>query len=305
VTAPQHLEIAGPATLDNLETTISALSPLLHSTAQEPFVIDLQQMTFVGPTCIALLVAAASRPEVALVERVIPPADPNVRAYLERMDVFNLIPCAHMTEGPRRIPRGFRECRQFATLDDCVETSRELVEAIVERCALSTESKQALLSCIAELAENVHFHAEAPTGGFAAVQSRPKRDLLEVGLVDLGRGIRASLITNPEHAAIETDADAIRQAFELGITATPDRNTGQGLFAAARLLEHNGGQVLVRSGDGVVYDGSKAQATTGESLPGTLVALRINTNRPLDYGRVAHLIGNLKGPDDDLDDLFD
>jgi anti-sigma regulatory factor (Ser/Thr protein kinase) len=225
---------------------------------------------------------------------------------MERMDVFELIPAAtDAWRGGRRTPEGFRECRRFVTQSDCVETSNELASAVAESCAMTATSLRALKSCIAELAENVVFHAEAADGGYAAAQTWRRRERLEVGIVDLGRGIRRSLIENPRYANLDNDVDAINTAMQLGVTATPERNTGQGLFSTARLLEFNGGHVLVRSGCGCVYDGSRQENGEASFFPGTLVALTINTSRPLDDGAVARLIGDLKGGDEDLDDLFD
>lgn len=290
---------------ESLEGMLRDLEPLL-SDAPAPVVLDLSAVTFVGPTCLAVLVAACRGAGPGVIGRVIYPENADTRAYLERMDVFDLIPCkTEAATGGRRTPEGFRECRRFVSQDDCVETSRELVGAIAERCELGDTSRRALASCIAEIAENVYFHAESTEGGFAAAQSWPKKSLIEVAIVDLGRGVRRSLMENPAYADIEDDEDAIRRAMQLGVTATPQRNTGQGLFSAARLLEGNGGRVLVRSGSAYVYDGARKESGISHPFPGTLVAMTIRTDRPLDDGAVAQLIGSLKGGDEDPDDLFD
>lgn len=218
-----------------------------------------------------------------------------------------MIPCETPPERiRRREPLGFRECQRFATLRDCEVHAPEMVKAIAERCQMDRASRQALEICVEELAENVVFHAGGGAAGFAAVQSWPARSEVEVGIVDLGRGIRASLADNPAYRHLATDAEAIREAMRLGVTATPERNSGQGLFFAARLLEQNGGRVLIRSGSGRVYDGSLARADEAlVRFPGTAVALTINTDRPLDAGAVSRLIGSLKSQDGDLDELFE
>lgn len=181
-----------------------------------------------------------------------------------------------------------------------------MVEAIAERCRMDAASRQALEICVEELAENVVFHAGPGAAGFGAVQSWPARSQMEVGIVDLGRGIRASLVENPAYRHLSTDVEAIREAMRLGVTATPERNTGQGLFFAARLLAQNGGRVWVRSGSGRVYDGNATRSETAiVPFPGTAVALTINTDRPLDAGAVSRLIGSLKSEAGEFDDLFD
>lgn len=293
----------GDFNLDRFDDLLAELGPILGPRPAARVILDLRELTFIGPTCISLLLAACCSAPPGVITRVRPPSG-NVRYYLERMDFFEMIPC----ETPRaavgrRAPRGFRECMRFATLEDCEAGAPQVVEAIAERCDMDKSSRQALEICLEELAENCVFHAGEGQDGFATVQSWPKRALLEIGIVDLGRGIRASLVENPEHGDLATDLDAIRAATQLGVTATPERNSGQGLFFAGRLLAQNGGEVLIRSGSAQVYDGSRNEAgEVAVVLPGTAVALTINTDRPLDAAAVARLIGE---EIDDTDELFD
>ncbi len=83
------------------------------------------------------------------------------------------------------------------------------------------------------------------------------------------------------------------------VTATPERNSGIGLFITRLLLRDNGGLLVVRSGAGEVYSGSQEGAReTPIYFPGTLVALRARTDRPLDIRAV---YGRLEADDDDSD----
>jgi anti-sigma regulatory factor (Ser/Thr protein kinase) len=299
------VKLPSRANLGDLDDLLEALRPL-HRGTDGAIVLDLEDLSFVGPTCLAVVVASCCRASPGQIAEVRLPRNQGVRRYLERMDTFELIPCeVPSAGGGRRTADGFRECRRFDSLDECVDASRQLVGAISESCELDHRSRQSLMTCIAELAENVHFHADSQDGGYAVAQTWPKLRRLEVGIVDMGRGIRRSLTENARHASLRSDEDAIRSAFELGVTATPERNTGQGLFSTARLLERNGGHVLVRSGSGLVVDGSVRRSETASDFPGTLVSLTIDTGNPLDGGAVARLIGELKGGEEDDDDLFD
>jgi hypothetical protein len=293
--------------LDRFEHLAAALTPVTGEGAGRAFVLDLDGLARIGPTCLALLTAVCcSQPEDTPIDCV-PPSDWDVRNYLERMDFFETIPC-DVPRRPvrRRSTQGFRECQQFSSLDDCTACAPLLVGAIAESCAMDKESRQALEICLEELAENVVFHAGGSVSGFAAAQTFPARNRIEVGIVDLGRGIRASLVENAVHEHLAGDSEAIEAATRLGVTATPQRNSGQGLFFTARLLQRNGGEMMIRSGTGRVYDGSRsASEDLSISLPGTAVALTIDTRNPLDAGAVSRLIGELKGDDEDPDDLFD
>lgn len=297
---------SGSLALDRLDVLIDDLRPLLSADGSARVVLDLTGVTFVGPTAISLLVAASCAAPPGTIAEVRPPTGA-AGFYMERMEVFSLIPCASpVRSGGRRTPHGFRECQAFASLDDCERRAPELVRAVTESCQLDDRSRQALEMCVEELTENIVFHADAPSGGFATVQTWPRRSLVEVGIVDLGRGVHASLVQNPEHAGVTSDLDALRSALRLGVTATPERNSGQGLYTAARLLEHNGGTVFVRSGSAWLYDGARNESGVSPiDLPGTAVALTIDTRNTLDYGRVARLIEELRGDADGSDDLFD
>ena len=71
------------------------------------------------------------------------------------------------------------------------------------------------------------------------------------------------------------------------VTSTPDRNSGIGLFVTRLLLASNGGTLAVRSGRGAVYTGLRDRFVLRDvSFPGTMVALRARTDRPLNINEV-------------------
>jgi hypothetical protein len=70
------------------------------------------------------------------------------------------------------------------------------------------------------------------------------------------------------------------------------------LFITKLLLHENKGSLLVRSGNGRVVGGvGECAETTPVSLPGTIVAMRARTDRPLDLGKIYRRLPN--GNDDD------
>jgi hypothetical protein len=82
------------------------------------------------------------------------------------------------------------------------------------------------------------------------------------------------------------DLAAIRLALVPTVTATPDRNSGYGLAFTQFLLGLNGGRLLVRSGYGHVQRGARTVDKIEEQyLPGTVVGLRIRTDRSFDFVR--------------------
>jgi anti-sigma regulatory factor (Ser/Thr protein kinase) len=219
---------------------------------------------------------------------LVPPRSPQVKNYLMRMNLIRNLAGGEDLPEPitRHQTHGFRPCSVFSDLDDYWQVAKALTDALSESCDTDEVAKAAVRVCLEEVAENVVHHAEADYG-YGAAQGWRKTGQFEIGIVDLGRGVRGSLTQNPDYADIEDDALAISTALDARVTATPERNSGIGLYITRMLLAANGGSLLVRSGNGAVYSGSSYEVRTEqESFPGTLVALRARTDRPLNISAV-------------------
>jgi anti-sigma regulatory factor (Ser/Thr protein kinase) len=224
--------------------------------------------------------------------------------YLMRMDFLRHLTGDSALPEPfeRRDAVGFRPCRQFQTVDDYPTVARELTDALVERCITERVARNSIRIAMDEVTENVVHHAESQIGGFAAAQGWPHRGAFEIGIVDLGIGIRGSLTKNPAYADLDDDVAAIQTALRPRVSSTPERNAGIGLFVTRLLLASNGGTLAVRSGVGAVYTGVRERTFVREvDFPGTMVALRARTDRPLDINEVYR---QLK-PNDDTSDNDD
>jgi anti-sigma regulatory factor (Ser/Thr protein kinase) len=287
------VELRGSYDLDRLERAIQDALPLLEVNEPVRVRLDLGGVVFLGPTTIALLEAAIRRIEEAghLLPggSIVLPRNRLTERYLHRMDFFRgLATVGDLAEDfERRNPVGFRPCQQFQTELQFPGVSKSLTDALAERCNVGRMAKAAILICLNELTENVIHHAYTDLGGFAACQATLKKKRFEVGIVDLGVGIRQSLAKNPKYADIDSDVTAIETALQPRVTATPDRNSGIGLSITKLLLRDNGGQLIVRSGAGLVVGGAEERAETRPlQLPGTIVAMRARTDQPLDIGKI-------------------
>ena len=145
---------------------------------------------------------------------------------------------------------------------------------------------EALTYMLRELIRNVIEHARTQTLWLAGM-SWPKRDLVQVAVLDEGIGVRASL---GQHAQFRypTDADAIRAAMAPGVTRNlgrePSRaaierhaegghdrpitffqNSGYGLYAISTLCREAGGQFMLASGSGAIacFPSADVPASTG------------------------------------------
>jgi anti-sigma regulatory factor (Ser/Thr protein kinase) len=268
------------------------LEPLIHLEEPHLVALDMGALVNVCPTSLALLTAVAVQlTQKRLLEpgsMVLPPRSPLTRNYLMRMDLLKHLTGEDVPEPfARRDAVGFRPCQQFQTADDYPAVAGSLTKALAERCQTDRVARNSVRIALDEIAENVVHHAESPIGGFAAAQGWPRRGVFEIGIVDMGIGIQASLTKNPDHADVTDDLDAIRTALEPHVTSTPDRNSGIGLFVTRLLLASNGGTLAVRSGRGAVYTGLRDRFVLRDvSFPGTMVALRARTDRPLNINEV-------------------
>jgi hypothetical protein len=281
-----------------LERLIRLLHPILVLQAPAVIEVDLSRLVSLGPSALALLVAALRRVQdddlLADGSILLPPRSPQVRNYLMRMNLIRSLVGGEELPEPitRHQARGFRPCSMFSDANDYWKVAEALTEALTESCSTDDMARSAVRVCLEEVTENVIYHAEAQHG-FGAAQGWRKTSQFEIGIVDLGRGVRASLTQNPDYADIADDASAISTALGARVTATPHRNSGIGLYITKMLLAANGGSLLVRSGSGAVYSGSTTEMRTEpESMPGTLVALRARTDRPLDINAIYQQLEN-------------
>lgn len=236
-----------------LERLIRLLRPLFELDSEAVIEVDLSRLVSVGPSALALLIAALRRLEDADLladgSALLPPRSPQVRNYLMRMNLIRSLVSGMDLREPikRRNPHGFRPCQMFSDDGDYWQVSKTLADALAESCRTDDVAHAAVLVCLSEVSENVIHHANA-IRGFGAAQGWRKNSEFEIGIVDLGRGIRASLTANPAYADIADDASAISTALGPRVTSTPERNSGIGLYITRRLLAANGGSLLVRSG---------------------------------------------------------
>jgi len=255
-----------------------------------------------GPAALALTAAAlhkvfdgnSSLPGSSIVA----PRAIGMHRYLHRMDFLSLVLDApnltDPTEAERHATRGFRECQRFREDEECRQVARSLVDSARERVLIDETAGQSLYTCLTELAENVYFHADAPLGGYAAAQALSHSAEVEIAIVDLGVGIHASLSKNPVYTdEASDDLTAINLALIPTVTATPGRNSGYGLTFTQLLLALNGGRLMVRSGHGHVQRGANmVDKVEQEYLPGTLVGMRLRTDRPFDYSKAWQALGD-------------
>ena len=156
-----------------------------------------------------------------------------------------------------------------------------------------------------EVADNVLNHAGGAPGWIQVAQ-QPKKGLIEIAVVDCGRGILSSL--REGHPELTTDIKALEKAVEKGVTRDTNIGQGNGLAGTLRIAIAAGGYANIYSGKGLLrylhdltprslnYYGipkrsddlaANLKTETVPFIQGTVVCLTLPTNRELD---VAHAL---------------
>jgi hypothetical protein len=248
---------------------------------------DLRTLTFVTPFDLVGLAVLIGAAPARLPLAIAPPTDPNVCAYLQRMDLFarlgtriSVVP-GLPEEGPREANRALIELHRLEHPDEIDDLSREFWPRL--RSRLPQELCTNLFQILGELVDNAATHGASPVGTYIAAQyysgaTSGMPEGMWIGVADAGIGIRRHLAGNPRYREVPSDVAAIRLAVQKWVTGTPDRR-GWGLV---QVLEAAGesapGMVVIRSGtgEGRFYVGPSGTRTAryralAHSVPGTWV----------------------------------
>ncbi|MEI6649819.1 MAG: ATP-binding protein [Candidatus Moraniibacteriota bacterium] len=169
--------------------------------------------------------------------------------YLERMGLFEFIGIdsgmhieRHESAG-RFIP--------LTRIDNQDQLSR-FVTDMVPLLHLDPNRAASIKYVVSELVRNVLEHADSPVGAIVSAQYYKKTNMIRLGIVDTGIGIRRSI--EHSHRTV-SDLDAIRLALTPGITGTTAReggteqNAGAGLFFIKSIASMNDNFFMLYSGN--------------------------------------------------------
>jgi anti-sigma regulatory factor (Ser/Thr protein kinase) len=160
-----------------------------------------------------------------------------------------------------------------------------LVTEMIDHLASTTPFEAGVIDAIAwslnEIADNVLLHAGPDTTGWVQMVDQPKKSLIELVIVDSGRGITSSL--RQAFPDLEDDREALMKAVEKGVTRDPNVGQGNGLAGTVRIANAAGGWANLHSGRGQLR--LMPDKTYCEMAPfhqGTLVEVTLPTDKPID-----------------------
>jgi hypothetical protein len=250
--------------------TVDQLIAELDAAGSEKVLFDARHLRWVDPVGILGLLSAGhvaagrsgARPGLQL------PDSGDVPSYLARMGFAEA--ARKMFDGSWTLPsRGGKssdvlleitEVTKNQDVHEVVERVQERAGTILSRTLHYPASAVLQFSVIlSEVCQNILEHAEAP--GWVCAQTylwkkRLGRQVLVIGVGDVGRGFRGSLAA--EHAGRFadrwSDATALEAAFIHGLTRFPDQGRGQGIQQIRKQVRRWDGVIAIRSGTARIAD---------------------------------------------------
>lgn len=175
------------------------------------------------------------------------------------------------------------------------DTSRKLAEVLSRG---DNRMKETMTFCLREMIRNIPEHSFSINGWYCS-QYWPTEDLVELALLDDGRGILESINSNYTYATQRlSNCEAIIKAIEPGVSRTYDesgneeiflntgskwKNSGFGLYVVSRICAKTGGNFILASGDSAVLvkcdNNNQINVTTYDtSISGTAIRIRLRVS---------------------------
>jgi hypothetical protein len=284
----------------HLPTAIAASRALHALEPGDAYVIDFGELRFVQPFGMLLFAAQLRRFVAAHPTATIEYRHYEAHGYPAHMGFFQACGIEfgkQMGEAPgsaHYIPitrLGIAELEADAA--ENYEDARETIERRSGQLAtvLTREEQgplhETLTYALREIFRNVLEHSQADAIFYAA-QHWPERKLVELAILDEGKGMAASLGRNP-HIRIESDQEALRLAILPGISGVAFKgarkkrndawaNSGYGLFMTSQLCQR-GGSFVIGSGDALLKIEQDSYEDHELAFPGTLIRLRFKTDQ--------------------------
>lgn len=246
--------------------------------------IDFDYERFVNPIVLGVIASFVERLRLKFEVNVnCTNMHPDNRDYVARMNFFRDVGYPYLELFQRHDDTG-----RFIPITRLTEESQSGIPSkVIQMLERHWEGiDRSILACldwtIAEVTDNVINHSKSKIDGFVIGQSYPKKNRISFAVIDCGIGIGNRLRERDIYSDL-SDEDALRYAVDEDVTVNPLTNGGVGLYRTRRIVEQNGGRLIITSGSGrLVADGKGKAVTKVPKWPGTIVHLEINTDRVID-----------------------
>jgi len=207
--------------------------------------------------------------------------DDSTLRYLARMDLFRLVEFRYRENFERHVEGGrFIPLHKVENPKDCVKVINRIGDLVLHHFDNARDFFPAMEWAVNEVMDNIAIHSQTPVPGVACAQFFPEKGRVEIGICDMGRGIKASL---SERYELWSHGDAITKALERGVTRNPEVGQGNGLAGTLEIAKVNEGTFHIWSGDACfkMSQGKEPKFTIIPEIPGTGVFLSLDTTKPV------------------------
>lgn len=261
----------------------------------ERLVIDLTEVTFAWPAPLVTLAALLSATlPIGLSVRLIVPIHEACRRYLAASGFIALLHQQGRIELDGVGDLAGYGPSQLVTVLPIVHLTAEtdltpLAHQVAERLDVVLGSgsstwdikRQAIVSTVRELCANIFHHSGGRSGYIAAQRYYVKttgEPFVEIGIADLGDGIRQSLATRYAELGRESDARTLMRMLTENLTRVDEPHRGNGYWILQNATKDLKGSFELRSGSGSVSRakdrGNLVARDEAVHLPGTHLRAR-------------------------------
>jgi len=227
--------------------------------------------------------------------------DDETLRYLARMDLFRVLEIPYRENFERHAEGGrFIPLHKVANTKECWKVISQIGDLVLHHFDNAREFFPAMEWAVNEVMDNIAIHSETPVPGVVCAQFFPEKGRVEIGICDMGRGIKASL---SERYELWSHGDAITKALERGVTRNPEVGQGNGLAGTLEIARANEGTFQIWSGDACfkMSRGKEPQFTIIPETLGTGIYLNLDTTKPVNL-RTDTFIG--AGPSGDNESTY-
>ena len=160
---------------------------------------------------------------------------------------------------------------------------QRVIETLTRHINIETTLLQALNYCLYEILDNVLTHSGKELGT-VITHYDAEVNMLSLLVADDGQGIHNSLVGNEKYASL-SESEALEMCIRDSVT--DGKGMGFGLYTTSLLARDAGLRFDIRSGSHTmsVTEGMSS-VTASEPWQGTIVYLRLRTDKEIDPGKV-------------------
>lgn len=269
--------------INNISTLISKFSTL-HDLEKRVLVnLFVNIPTIVYPECLTIVVSLVKFFEYKGIKFNINVNNPNNNNYVSRINFYRALGIPFEEKFKRWNSDGrFVEITNFNG-DNNIPLVNNILRVIRDNCNIDTSVTNCLNYCFFEMVDNIENHAVSPIGGYTVAQNYSYANELRIVIIDAGIGIHNSL-TKTEGTKYEHLSPEESLQFCIRKEVTNGKGMGNGLYHTTEFIKRNNGEMQIYSGENCLYiSGSETWIENSSYLQGTLIYVKIKTNRFVDF----------------------